>query len=674
MRRFAVPWVPPLMYAAALVPIPYAGAGAEEPLATIEVTAEPLSEAEERAPTSFVTVIDVEQHREQIETVGDALAETVGVQVRRFGGLGAFSTVSIRGSSPNQVQIFLDGVPLSRARNETVNLADLPLDSLARIEVYRGAAPVRFGTTAVGGVVNLVTKPPSAEPHTELSAAYGSFTTRKAVGAHTRRLGGVDVLGFLTYLGSEGDFTYVDRVEAAGEPPRTGSIKRINNRFDSVDALLKAGADLGTVRLDLTSEAFFKDQGLAGVGSDQAHDAGLSTFRSLNYLRAGRAGLLGDTLDATATLFGEFQRDRFDDTQRELSGISQKRRDDAILAGVNGVATWYPLPAHAVTGFLQIGHDRFAPYNDLDDLPPSTQRDEPDQTRLQLAVAIEDQIGFLNDRVLLVPAIRYEHLRDRISATSPAGEIEGEPSSRERDLWSPSIGVQVRPWPWLALKGNLARSHRAPNFSELFANTGITRGDATLESETAINRDIGFVADYGWPPVIGRVHLEYAYFNNDVDDLIQFVEFSQGVSRPLNIGAARIRGHEIVVSGVFLDHIGVDVNYTHQDAEDRGDEPHARGNQLPFRPADEVYTQLALFGRSGRLYYELNYVGGNFLDRINFDRVPSRDLHTLGLSYRPAAWLTLTFEARNITGNQVRDVADFPLPGLTFLGGVKVQL
>lgn len=663
----------PLLRVAAL--FLFAGvASAAEPLATIEVTAEPLAEAEQQAPTGFATVIDVEQHREQAETVGDALAETVGVQVRRFGGLGAFSTLSIRGSAPTQVQIFLDGVPLSRARNETVNLADLPLDSLERIDVYRSTTPVRFGTARAGGIVNLVTKPPSAEPHTELAAAYGSFTTRKAVASHTRRIGSVDVLGFVTYLGSKGDFTYVDRIEAPGEPPRMGSLKRINNRFDSVDALFKGTADLGGLRLDLTSETFFKDQGLAGVGSDQAEDAGLSTFRSLNYLRGTRAGLLGGALDAGATVFGEFQRDRFDDARRELSGISQKRRDDTLVAGGNGVATWYPFPAQAVTGFVQLGHERFAPYNDLDQLPPSVERDEPDQTRLQFAVALEDQIGIFDDRILLVPAARYEHLRDRISAASPAGAVEGAPATRQRDLWSPSIGAQVRPWPWLALKGNLVRSHRAPNFSELFANTGITRGDPRLESESATNRDVGFVAEHGWPPAIGRLHVEYAYFNNDVDDLIQFVEFGQGVSRPLNIGAARIRGHELVFSGVFLDHLGADFNYTHQDAEDRGNEPHARGKQLPFRPADEVYLQVSLFARRGRIYYELNYVSGNFLDRVNFDPVPSRDVHTLGMAYRPVSWLSLTLEARNITGNQVRDVADFPLPGRTFLGGIKAEL
>src|SRR5262245_40466484 len=94
-----------------LVPSPVSGEDSEpRPAdATIVVSADPVSEAEERAPTSFVDVIDMSQYEGQFETATSVLAQAVGVQVRRFGGLGAFSTLSIRGSNPNQVRFYLDG-------------------------------------------------------------------------------------------------------------------------------------------------------------------------------------------------------------------------------------------------------------------------------------------------------------------------------------------------------------------------------------------------------------------------------------------------------------------------------------------------------------------------------------------------------------------------------------
>src|SRR5262249_14148863 len=155
-------------------------------------------------------------------------AEAAGVQVQRYGGLGAFSTISIRGSSANQVPVFLHGVPLSQSQDQTVDLSTLPLDSLERIDVYRGTIPVGFSGASIGGVVILVAKPPSATPSTELEAGYGSFETRKVVATHTQEAGGFDVLGHVSYLGSKGDFTYFDDNGTPENPTDDGETTRIN--------------------------------------------------------------------------------------------------------------------------------------------------------------------------------------------------------------------------------------------------------------------------------------------------------------------------------------------------------------------------------------------------------------------------------------------------------------
>ena len=58
--------------------------------------------------------------------------------------------------------------------------------------------------------------------------------------------------------------------------------------------------------------------------------------------------------------------------------------------------------------------------------------------------------------------------------------------------------------------------------------------------------------------------------------------------------------------------------------------------------------------------------------RSNFLQAPSRSIHTLGLTVRPRVWLSLNFEARNLTDDRIRDIADFPLPGRSFSGTVHV--
>ena len=643
---------------------------ADEPSATVVVTGEPISETQARAPTSFATVIDTSDHADRIETAADALADSVGVQVRRFGGLGAFSTISIRGSSANQVQFYLDGVPLSRAQNETVNVADLPFDGLDRIEVYRGTVPIGFSGGGLGGVVNLVTKTPPPTPTMQVEASYGSFETRKVVVERAQQFHGVDLLANVTYLGSQGDFTFLDDNGTPLNPYDDRRVTRQNNAFDSVDAILKGGASIANgVRLDLTSETFFKNQGVPGIGSNQSDDASFSNLRALNYLRVDAPGRVIDSLDLTGALFGSYERQALDDETGELGTGNQKRHDETTLVGGNVISTYYPTPNHELGGFVELSYEGFAPYNAL-----ATPANEPDQTRLQASLSLQDQASFFDGRVLLVPTVGYQHIQDETSSTfSPSGAPSGPRETQTHDLWNPSIGGELRVLPELALRANFGQFERAPSFSELFGNRGAVVGNPALRPETGLTGDVGFVATLpAWKP-FDRLHAEYAYFDRDVDDLIVLVQNSQRISRPTNLGAARIRGHELTLQGGALGHLSLDLNYTHQDAENRSDIPSQRGKQLPGRPADELYTRFEVFDRLGKLYYEFNLVSGNFLDAVNFMSVPSRDVHTVGIAVRVTAPLTLSFEVRNLTDNQISDVGGFPLPGRAYFGTATMK-
>jgi iron complex outermembrane receptor protein len=569
------------------------------------------------------------------------------------------------------VQFYLDGIPLSRARNETVNVADLPLDSLQRIEVFRGTAPVSFSTVGPGGVINLVTKVPSAEPRTEVSGSFGSFTTRKVVASHTQRLGAVDVLGHVTYLGSKGDFTFVDE-NLPEDPDDDAEVPRRNNEFDSVFALLKTAYSMSpAVHLDFTSEFFFKDEGVPGVGNTQSLRASFREFRSLNYLRGTHVGLLAGNLEVAASLFGIYQREQFSDPERDF-GIGRQDRDDATtVLGGNTTGTYFPGAGHEVGWSAELSHERFAGSNEARTSDP----DDPEQTRLRLALGLQDIVALWNDRLRLVPTLRYEHLEDDVSDTfGPAGEPRGR-RRVDRDLWSPAIGAQLRLHEWLNIKGNLGLFQRAPNFSELFGNRGNVAGRTDLREEEAINRDIGFVTLPHGLPWFRDLRLEYAYFNNDIDDVIVLLPTgSPATFRPGNLGAARIRGHEVAVHGVLVDHLRIDVNYTHQDAENRSSKQEQRGRQLPGRPQNEIYTRLELFSEHGKVYYEFNLVDENFLDPANFQPVSTRDTHTFGFVARVTDWLALGFEARNVTDNQIEDALGFPLPGRAFFGTAKATL
>src|SRR5438093_1626424 len=159
----------------------------------------------------------------------------------RLSGPAHFGPVSSRGSWAGQAQVYLDGLPLGRAQNETVNLADLPLDAVDHVEVYRGTTPLAFAQSGPGGIVNVVTRRPGDTPLTGASVSYGSFTTRKVDVARSARAGDVDYLAFAHYLGSEGDFSFLNDLGTTANPADDRVERRRNNAFDLGDLTARLG-------------------------------------------------------------------------------------------------------------------------------------------------------------------------------------------------------------------------------------------------------------------------------------------------------------------------------------------------------------------------------------------------------------------------------------------------
>jgi vitamin B12 transporter len=124
----------------------------------IVVTANKLDTArsELAAAVSIVTEQDFQIYH--YPTVDEALRGLPGVEIRRSGGFGKTSSLSIRGANGNQVQVLVDGVRVKSPTLGQVDLSDLAPDLIERIEVVRGPQSTLYGADAMGGVVNIITK------------------------------------------------------------------------------------------------------------------------------------------------------------------------------------------------------------------------------------------------------------------------------------------------------------------------------------------------------------------------------------------------------------------------------------------------------------------------------------------------------------------------------------
>ena len=140
------------------------------------------SAAEERRHSAeAVDVVDLDDAQTRTADLGEVLARTDGVTVRRSGGLGSAERVSLVGLEGRQIRYFLDGIPL-RYMGFASGLANIPVGLVDRIEIFRGVVPIRYGADAVGGAIDLVSDP-VRRSGASFSYQAGSFATHRLSGS-----------------------------------------------------------------------------------------------------------------------------------------------------------------------------------------------------------------------------------------------------------------------------------------------------------------------------------------------------------------------------------------------------------------------------------------------------------------------------------------------------------
>ncbi|MBV9718550.1 MAG: TonB-dependent receptor [Candidatus Eremiobacteraeota bacterium] len=160
------------MLAAAVAASPSPSPSAVPQIAHVVTSDRGLESAARTARTTYV-VTAAQIARDGDRTVADAIETLPGVNVTRYGAFGAAATVGVRGSSSQQVLVLLDGLPVAGGQIDDINLAQLSVAGIDRIEVVEGGGSTLYGSGAIGGVINIITAPSPARSQGTLSA--GSF-------------------------------------------------------------------------------------------------------------------------------------------------------------------------------------------------------------------------------------------------------------------------------------------------------------------------------------------------------------------------------------------------------------------------------------------------------------------------------------------------------------------
>ncbi|EPG73784.1 TonB-dependent receptor [Leptospira fainei serovar Hurstbridge str. BUT 6] len=636
-------------------------------------------------PTGFQSSINLDQYNARYTNLPDVLEREAGVRVRRYGGLGSYSTLSLRGTNPNQSRIFIDGVPFNNTQGGEVNLADLPFDNLQSVEVYRSGAPVGFSGSAIGGSVNLVTRKSTGPPKTRVNIGGGSYNTGKGTVTHTGTYGGLGTSLFFLGEKSDQNFPYLNPHGTIIVNPYDDTIdRRRNAQYERSSGMVGLDGDIGKTKIRFWNDLNYRYQGIPGPASNQTRQVHRKYLRNTSSVTTDTKGLFDGLLRLETRGFTTFANDDLYDPKSEFSSGTPNSAARIHQSGIQVTPTFYLL------NYLQIIRLHFGLEKETFSRTRSNTDNidlnyEPGKSRTYITSQIEDEIRLMDGKLVLTPGVSWDTYKDRFQTNQPWYQRQDPLASSDKttSFSNPKTGLLYKLFEYesfnLDLKANIAKQNRIPSFLELFGEVGTILPNDSLKPEKSTNVDAGFSTKYtnGNLKTQGSV----SYFRKRISDMILFIPNSQFTLRPENVDSAKIDGTEISHKTEYKGWKLL-IDYTYQQAINMSAAPYLRGKYLPLRPRHEISSTVGYRAKRWEGGVELVYVGAVFKDRTNeyINYQPARQIWNLYLTIvlysspieesprdpktdKAPEELLLSFDLRNVGDKRVEDIVGYPLPG-----------
>jgi vitamin B12 transporter len=501
----------------------------DNPLQTIVVTATriPTPVADVASSITVVTAADIEARQER--TFADVLKDIPGLNVVQTGGPGGVTSVFMRGTNSNHTKVFIDGIDVSDPSNATgaFDFGQLTTQDIERVEVLRGPQSGLYGSDAIGGVINIITRAGSGPAQFAAAAEGGSFDTFNQAA---------------TVSGSQDALHYSATVSHfhAGATPVTplDLLQPGETRNDDYDDNLTVSTKLGydvTPNFDLGLVARYTDIHLHVTGEDYSFlppYAGYpapaqTTAASDEY--ATRLFAHGTALDGVLeqTLGLSYTHDRTSTVEPETPA--------ALNTGERRKADWQGDLKLASSQTLVVG----AEY----------ERDEIAQP-IEAAVHITSGYGELQSQL---GEHWYSALNVRYDDNSAFG---GKTTWRFAPAW-------VIPESDTKLKASIGTGFKAPTLSELYQSfpAFFFYANPNLKPESSTGWDAGFEQGL----LEDTLRFGFTWYHNRIHDLITTDVTGTTYA---NVGLATTQGIESFAAYQPLRQLTLRLDYTYTEAED----------------------------------------------------------------------------------------------------------
>ncbi len=526
-------------------------------------------------------------------TVSDLFRGLPGLDVS---GVGANQVrPMIRGQRGQRVLLLADGLRLNNSRRQQ-DFGELPalvdVSSLERVEVVRGPASVLYGTDAIGGVVNMITRPPAADQlHGQFRYRYGSEADQHKGSA--RVFGGFgkwDINAGATFrdagwyeapAGSFGDITLDSRTQVQNTGVQDQS-------FD-----LRVGYAIApTHRVFGGFERYDADDGgfgyvdPAAYAPDEASIRITYPFQTFTKFTAGYSGselgsVLADRLEVLA--YAQRNERRLDFDLATSFGIPGNPEAGVYVAnqGYTDIGTMgFRIEARKLAApdvLITYGLDYFGDDSENEDVsvstvrgfgPPQVTADSvpnlPFATYRALGAFGQAELN-LSERATLIAGVRYQDIRAQ-SRETPG--LDNDPVTDENRTFVGALNGIYQISDGFSVVGTVGRGFRAPNLIELFFEGPTPEGggyqsrNEDLKPEKSLNVDLGLRYRNDWVAAEGFV------FRNEIEDGIRVTATGEEVDglegyRNENVDELLYRGYEVsadfflpanfIVGGTYTD-------------------------------------------------------------------------------------------------------------------------
>ncbi len=600
-----------------------------------------------REIASSVTVItrgDIERSRKT--TVLEILQDVVGITFTQNGPVGATASVHIRGGNAEHTLVMMDGVELNDpiTPSRSIDLAHYTLDNVERIEVLRGPQSTLYGSDAISGVINIITRKGEASPTINISSqggSYGTFSGGATLSGSTENISYSFGTSFLHSAGfSAANESYEGNTEKDGYQNltfsgRLGFRLSDNLEFDFVVRRIETEIDIDN---------------FGGAYGDDPNN--LQTYNSLFLKGQARWLILNNRWEQKLNLsVVDYVRSYENPTDEFHPFDSDQSFYSSRFYKLDWQNNLYLNESNTVTFGVDFQEEHGESEYSSDGLWGPFQSLFPHQKASTTGFYVQDQLR-LGGQFYATLGTRLDiHSQFGSSLTfrlAPAYLIE-------------NTGTKI--------KGTIGTGFKSPSLYQLFAPGTLWGpiGNETLEPEKSTGWDFGMEQSF----FNKKILFSALYFSNTYINLIDF-DFIDGY---INIAKAESKGFEFGFKGQITKNISLYTSYTTTNHKDKD-----TGELLLRRPSSHFKGRINFsFLTKGNIEFSLLSFGGR--DDMEFfeftsERVtmPSYTLFNSTVSYKVLSSTQIFLRLENIFNVDYETVKGYGAPGFSIFGGFRVDL